>query len=256
MMKSDEKVNLDTRVSIVTPENVRFTHKLAGPWIRLFAFILDSIFLTLFLILIMIMLTITQKYLFQIQIFDGLYAIFSTLVLWFGTAIAETFFNGRTLGKLLCGLRVLTLDGQPITGMQAFTRNVIRTADIALGPLTFVLMSLNNRFMRLGDIAARTIVVQENERVNTKNFRFQHAGITRLIEAIPPDFVVSKSLKEALALYVQTRSRLAPSRNFEISKILGRTLIREAGLPENTNIDCFLCALYQWSSNGGTSNLK
>lgn len=247
-MKTEENVNLDTRVFIITPENVRFTHNLAGPWIRIQAFFLDYLFLSVFLMIIMITLQLLN-YMTPSSIVSGFYMIFSTLVLWFGTAVMETFFNGRTLGKLICGLRVLTLDGQPITGMQAFTRNVIRAADIVLGPLTFLLMSLNNRFMRLGDIAARTIVVLENKGSNTKNFRFQHAGILHLMEAIPPDFVVSKSLKETLALYVQTRSRLAPARNFEITRSLGRTLLRETGLPENTNIDCFLCALYQWSSN-------
>ncbi len=253
-MKNGEQTNFDTCIFIVTPENVRFSYKLAGPHIRALSFFYDSVFLFLsiifFAFIIFTIGPLIRKYIISIPNFDqGIFWVGSCLIFWFQNAVLETVFKGQTPGKKLCGLRVLSQDGQPITGFQALTRNIIRAADIALGPFSFLQMSLNDHFMRLGDIAAQTIVVYQTKVNNTKLFRFKHPDIIRLINALPPDFFVSPDLKKALALYVKTRSRLSPQRNLEITGPLGRTLIQKAGLPENTNIDHFLCALYQWSSN-------
>ena len=49
---------------------------------------------------------------------------------WFYGGLFESLWNGQTPGKRLMGLRVLTTEGQPINGMQAVMRNLLRYADI------------------------------------------------------------------------------------------------------------------------------
>ena len=43
----------------------------------------------------------------------------------------ETYFNGRTIGKWACGIRVIDVEGRPINGRRALIRNLLRIADLA-----------------------------------------------------------------------------------------------------------------------------
>ena len=58
----------------------------------------------------------------------GLIAMF--VLEWFYGGIFETYMNGQTPGKWVMGIRVLTVDGQPINGLQAVLRNILRTVDL------------------------------------------------------------------------------------------------------------------------------
>ncbi len=96
---------------------------------------------------------------------------------WFYGGLFETFWNGQTPGKRLLHLRVLTVDGEPISAWQAILRNILRAADAlpivawpgtdpraAFLPLymTGLLACLcSRRFQRLGDLVAGTMVVVE-----------------------------------------------------------------------------------------------
>ena len=57
------------------------------------------------------------------------------MLFWFYGGLFETFWNGQTPGKRLLGIRVITLDGQPINALQAILRNVLRIVDAQ--PLRF-----------------------------------------------------------------------------------------------------------------------
>ena len=46
-----------------------------------------------------------------------------------GKKVFEALWNGQTPGTRLLGLRVLSAEGQPITGLQAILRNVLRAVD-------------------------------------------------------------------------------------------------------------------------------
>lgn len=63
--------------------------------------------------------------------------------------------SGATLGKRLLGIRVTTLSGVRIGWMASFLRNLIRPIDLLGG----FLFALGPRRQRLGDRAARTILV-------------------------------------------------------------------------------------------------
>jgi uncharacterized RDD family membrane protein YckC len=79
--------------------------------------------------------------------------------IWF-----ETRGLGRTPGKKLAGLRVVDDRGLPLTLQQSLVRNVVRALDLApafygIGAITCL---VDSRSRRLGDIAARTMVIEEH----------------------------------------------------------------------------------------------
>ncbi|MBG0566000.1 RDD family protein [Actinoplanes sp. NEAU-A11] len=81
--------------------------------------------------------------------------------------VLETLTNGRSVGKVVVGLRVIREDGGPIRVRHAFTRALVGLAvewpGLLLLPLTWVVslgtMLSSDRGRRLGDLAAGTLVV-------------------------------------------------------------------------------------------------
>lgn len=78
-----------------------------------------------------------------------------TYILW--TTLFE-LIAGRSLGKLLTGLRVVGLDGKPAPASARLTRNLLRIIDLPVLPLALILFSPLRQ--RAGDLAAGTTVVQ------------------------------------------------------------------------------------------------
>lgn len=68
---------------------------------------------------------------------------------------------GGTPGKLATNLRVVGEDGQPLTWTQAIVRTVLRLVDglPVLYLLGFIIVAATAKHQRLGDMAARTVVV-------------------------------------------------------------------------------------------------
>jgi uncharacterized RDD family membrane protein YckC len=73
--------------------------------------------------------------------------------------ICELIWN-RSLGKVLFGLRVVSYDGSRVTAERTLLRNILRLVDMLFfAPL--LLIFLTPMRQRVGDLAARTIVVYE-----------------------------------------------------------------------------------------------
>jgi uncharacterized RDD family membrane protein YckC len=77
--------------------------------------------------------------------------------------ISEWFLNGRSIGKLALGIRVVMLDGSP-PGIGAYLiRWVLRIVESAAflgGVVPIITVAVNGKGQRLGDIAAGTTVVK------------------------------------------------------------------------------------------------
>jgi len=70
--------------------------------------------------------------------------------------------TGKTLGKMLLGLRVATLDGSAYSPGKAFIRNILRVIDALpfLYLLGLIIVVVSKRKQRLGDMAAGTVIVR------------------------------------------------------------------------------------------------
>jgi uncharacterized RDD family membrane protein YckC len=81
-----------------------------------------------------------------------------------GVPIAvETLSRGRSVGKLMCGLRVVREDGGPIRFRHALVRGAIGVVEIQFffGVLACVASLVSARGRRLGDVFAGALVVRE-----------------------------------------------------------------------------------------------
>jgi uncharacterized RDD family membrane protein YckC len=87
----------------------------------------------------------------------------SAAVLLVYPALMEGLWGGRTVGKLVLGLRVVRVDGGPITFSQAAVRAAFGLVDVwaTLGSLGTLLIFVSRRDQRLGDMVAGTMVLRE-----------------------------------------------------------------------------------------------
>lgn len=258
-MERDEK-QLDAEVDIVTPENIAFRYQVAGPFRRLPAYLIDLAIR----VAIMVGLSIALYFLgFVLQgLSVTILLVIAFLMEWFYGGIFETMWNGQTPGKRMMGLRVLTADGRPLTSMQAIMRNVLRTVDLfplvplnalvpELGPLPIplflvglIVCTMNNRYQRLGDLVCNTIVVIEDRGGLMAAAKLEDPRAAQLAEFLPPNFVVSRTLAQALAIYVERRPYFSLQRRREIAAHIAEPLMAKFGFPPDTSYDLLLCALY------------
>lgn len=68
---------------------------------------------------------------------------------------------GRSLGKLICRLRVVGLDGEPASKSAVVVRNLVRPIDVFPGMPLVILVLFTPLRQRLGDVLAGTVVVAE-----------------------------------------------------------------------------------------------
>ncbi|HND52519.1 MAG TPA: RDD family protein [Pirellulaceae bacterium] len=275
---------LDATIDIVTPENIAFHYRIAGPFRRLPALLLDYFLRIAFFALLWFLYIIIS--ILTLMLVPQLRTFFSTIaaggvallvVLWFVTdwfygGFFETVWNGQTPGKRLLGIRVVTTSGQPINGLQAVLRNVLRYADLmpllslqifnplldrdvaegglpALNVFPTLLfglfaMLLTKRYQRLGDLVCGTMVILEEKSWLSGVAKLEDPRAPQLAAYLPNDFVVSRTLARTLAMYVDRRRFFTDARRRDIAKHLADPLLRLFGLPLDTSHDLLLCALY------------
>ena len=239
---------LDTSIKIVTPENISFEYRVAGPFRRLPAYLIDFAIRLIAVLAVSIMLGIIFGFAGLGSVGQGLALVWWFLLAWFYGGFCEAYFNGQTPGKRIMSIRVLSIDGQPINGLQAVLRNVLRVIDMQPGMLYLlglVTASCNDRFQRLGDLACGTMVVVEERPWLHGVARTGEPEAIRVAGLIPANYQTSRTLAKALAAYVQRRRTFSFGRRMEIARPLAEPLRIQFGLPQHTNLDILLCGLYE-----------
>jgi uncharacterized RDD family membrane protein YckC len=234
---------IDSIIQVVTPENIAFEYRIAGPFRRLGAFLLDLAFMMTILMILGTVFVLTVGWV-STGLAEGLMALARFTVFWFYGGLFETFCNGQTPGKMICSLRVLNDRGQPINGMQAVMRTILRDADNFMGIVGLLVMSMNSRYQRLGDLVCGTIVVVEDRQWLTGVAKLDDPRAIQLAAYLPPNFVVTKSMAKALSTYVERRRFFSLPRRREVAKHLAEPLLERFSLPADTSYDLLLCALY------------
>jgi len=152
---------------IVTPEAVILELPAAGVATRLGAKVVDLImmasvggFLGSLLIAMIGML--------DVRLVQILAVIWYAMVLVAAPMVFEGVMNGRTPGKAIFGLRVVTLDGGPIGWRHAFLRSIAQVPDVYLG-LGILPALMTRRTQRFGDLMAGTFVLVERHGGHSSN---------------------------------------------------------------------------------------
>ena len=153
------------KLSINTPQNVKFEYNLASLGSRIVAFAIDYFILTCYAI--MVYFAMSRLGLFRNSdpwLTSGLYMLLF-LPAFFYPFLMETFFNGLTIGKMIMRIKVVKIDGTRATIYQYFIRWVCSIVDIFMcaGALGISSIVATKNAQRIGDIAADTTVISTKQ---------------------------------------------------------------------------------------------
>ncbi len=150
-------MELDDRITLAGAEGVDLDVVLAGLTSRVGAALLD--------------LALQVVALLGLTALGGLFgdagvvivAVGGFMVMMAYPVVAEAYAGGQTVGKRALGLTVVSIDGTPVSFLAATVRNVLRVIDILPGTYLVgaVAIFFSARNQRVGDIAARTLVIQK-----------------------------------------------------------------------------------------------
>ena len=143
---------MDT-LKIDTSQNIDIEQPIASIGERITATLLDMLFIMSYTLIIAL-------------IADGLHyswvLFFVFLPVAIYSIISELLMNGQSWGKKILKIRVVKMDGTPVTFSSYFLRWILRLIEILVmfGSLATITIILNRKGQRIGDIAANTTVIR------------------------------------------------------------------------------------------------
>ena len=165
-----------------TPEQIDVSYVVAGFGSRGLAALIDAIIVSIAMSIVTIPGSIGVTVLIRLilrglahrEVGDNLVPIILASMSLVGLALIgcyyvffEAFWHGQTPGKRWMGIRVIRDGGRPLTFSASMIRNVIRLFDFL--PFYYmtgvIVMFIDRKSRRLGDLAAHTIVVKEQKSV-------------------------------------------------------------------------------------------
>jgi uncharacterized RDD family membrane protein YckC len=259
------------KIKLQTPESVELEFTLAGIGNRAYALIIDYLIwgFTLGLSIILAIFLTAQiinnvdrigssnqdtllKWLWAIEIFTA-FAIYVGYFIFF-----ETIWQGQTPGKKWVKIRVIQDNGKPARLPQATLRALFRPVDDFLFIGAFFI-AFNKREKRLGDLVAGTIIIQDEQAIQTYDFAISEEA-KNLVLQLKIEADLSRIKPENFAIirnYLQRRTIMIPQAKYELSRKLAlqvKDILDLKDIPAEVTANQFLEAVYlayqqQFSSN-------
>jgi len=171
---------------IDTPENVVLDAEIAGFGTRCVAAMIDYFILVIILLIVTLLFAMGLRGSSTGSWGLAALALIQFCIVTFYHLFFEFLWNGQTPGKRWIGIRVIQSNGLPLTTSGAIIRNLLRLFDFL--PVVYgvglIALFATKHTQRLGDLAAKTIVVRERRQITLEsvkeNFAVQYKYITRI----------------------------------------------------------------------------
>jgi uncharacterized RDD family membrane protein YckC len=194
------------KLTIRTAQNVGIQQNLAGVGIRLVAALIDMFFLSIFYFFLFYLLEksgISDKF--------SSWTFISVLMLpyFLYYPLMQYWNNGQTLGKQLVKIRVVKIDNSHPRIGDFLVRWIFRLVESNfLVGFSILIMMLNDKRQRLGDIVAKTTVISEEKKVSLNHSIFEDIN-----QDYQPVFQQAQLLSEEDARLIKTVFTEAKNRN-------------------------------------------
>jgi uncharacterized RDD family membrane protein YckC len=201
---------IDTLHNVEAPEGVDLSLRLAGPIPRAIAYGADVALRTMFYGIAAIPLVLLLR---ELGLGVLIVGIFLGEVIY--PVAFELLGDGQTLGKRMVGIRVVHDDGTRIRWQASLLRNLLVYADALPGAYLIAIGSMlaSQRFQRLGDHAAGTLVVHAPPSV--KRASNGAAGA----QPAAPVFPLAQDERAAVLAFGARSAELSPDRREELARL-------------------------------------
>jgi uncharacterized RDD family membrane protein YckC len=238
------KTALDTTVEVDTPEQVSFRFQVAGPGRRALAYLIDAVIRAAVVVGGVVLLKLIAGVEGE-GFSEGLILLLLFLVEWGYYVLLESITGGRTPGKRVLRLRVIKEGGYPLGFLDSVLRNLLRGADFL--PIGYVIgffaSAFDPRFRRLGDRAAGTLViVEEQKRIAARGesgYQFSAEELEWLPHALP----LKRSELDLIDRLLHRVPQLSAGRAGELAGLVAPLFAARLGVPAPDDPVRFLALL-------------
>lgn len=217
--------SLDTIYTVNTPEGINLILSPAGPMPRMIAWLIDVLVRFVIYTVTFIVLAILGSS------GMGIALIITFLVEWFYPVYFELFHKGQTPGKKSLNLYVVQDNGSPVTPSASMIRNLLRFVDFL--PLFYgfglASMLLNQRFQRLGDLVAGTVVLYKDNPLKEDLIDNDQSEMI----AVAPVINLQMKEQQTILQFRQRQRQLSKERTEELAGLSG-LLVAEAKKGQKT----------------------
>jgi len=131
-----------------------------GFWIRLVAYIIDAILISLVLGVVTSIFGLRYMNMDDMSQIDPTLNLLSLAVALLYFALMESSERGATVGKMAMGLRVVTSDGKRLSFMNATGRYFAKILSALIFCIGFIMIGFTERKRGLHDMIASTLVIK------------------------------------------------------------------------------------------------
>jgi uncharacterized RDD family membrane protein YckC len=247
---------VDDHYTVDTPENIEFAYDIAGIGSRFLAAIIDTFLIGLAELILgfSIGVAIARSGLANRvnsaeSIFLAAGSILAFLILWGYYIVFELVWNGQSPGKRAIGLRVVREGGRPLTFVNSAIRNLIRLVDFlpAFYGIGVVVMFVDRRARRFGDLAGGTLVVKERQGVTLESLTAQSAvlpvaqpGQPLQQPTLPNVHLLNDQDYNLVQEFLRRRNELGRDARARLGGQIASGLQARLGLPQGGDVEHFL----------------
>jgi uncharacterized RDD family membrane protein YckC len=169
-------------INITTTQNIDVEYELGSLGDRIVARIVDNLILCAYGIIIISIIGFSN-----IAGFFGNYGwliVIFILPVVFYDLLSEMLLNGQSAGKKVMGIKVISVTGEQPSFSQYLNRWVFRLVDFTLSGsmLAVIMVAVNEKNQRLGDLIAGTVLVKTKARTQLKQTIYRQ---------LPTDYQIS-----------------------------------------------------------------
>jgi uncharacterized RDD family membrane protein YckC len=219
------------KIEIKTAQNVSIEYELASLRDRILAYLLDFIIIIGSIIILRLI-----YYLVMGGSYTEYFDYFIGIPIFFFYALAFELLNqGKSIGKLAMGIRVVKLNGEEPTLNDYLTRWAFRMVDIyfSVGIVASFLITSSQKSQRLGDILAGTTVLKYKP---DYSFHLSDLLNRETLDSYEPKYPDVRKFREEDMLLVKTMiDRISLYRNdahAEALNMLAETIAKQLQLRE------------------------
>jgi len=167
------------KISIQTTQNVDIEYELASIGDRILATLLDYLFFLAYFLITLVIAALTNWELYESI---GIISVLVLPVLLYDL-LCETFFQGKSFGKMIMKIKVVKLDGTQANFGAYLLRWLLRVIDtrILSGVVALIAILINGKGQRVGDMAAGTTVIKMKQKTQLSD---------TILNKVKPDYTV------------------------------------------------------------------
>ncbi len=157
-------------LQVATPERVAVDLPIAGLGSRAMAYLVDlallgAVGLVVYFAVTFFVPDVVNAALGLSTFVRTMSLVLTFFALWVYWTLSEVVWNGQTPGKRLVRIRVVKLDGSPVTLFSSAVRNLLRVIDFfpVCYPVGVITMLIDRKHRRLGDLLGGTVLVRDEQ---------------------------------------------------------------------------------------------